>query len=326
MALGKKERKKAARMLEEDRSYDTAGYGDFTNRFRDYGNRAAGVWGGAQDWGMNELRNLYGEMGEGGGGGGVPGYGGEYDDYLKWERGVRDLGATSPEQAHAMRGYGTFKDFAETGGWTPQQMQDFRARGNIGADEIYGGVRGEMERGRTVQGGYGPGYGTGLAKVARDRARAMGEQSLGVETNLANSIREGKKWGGSAGSAAEQQIFANQRGGQEGALGLTREIGNINRAAAASNAARRAGNLSDRMGLIGAYTDLARQTGGELDYGGMELQGRQAGTGARQGYHDRYVSSQQQGPSWWQKAAGALGGLAGAAGGVMTGLSAMRKP
>jgi hypothetical protein len=301
MALSTQDRRKVGGQIQQDRARDIGDYSDFTNRFRDYGTRAADTWRGAQDFGLGQIRGMYDELAGGGGGGGVPGYGGELDEYQNWYKNVRDLGATSADQANALRGWGTFKNFAETGGWSAPEMADFRARGAIGAPEIYGGLRDELSRGRAVQGGYGPGYGTAMSALSRDRARAMGEQQLGVETNLANSIRQGKQWGATSGSSAEQQVLENMFRGQQGAQGIAQQIADINRSAAASNASRGRQSMQDRLGLLDAYTGLARQTGGEIPYGQTELAGLGGRTGALQGYSDLYNKTQQKGPGFWDR-------------------------
>lgn len=303
---GSNRRKREEKKEAERASWAQGTYGDVGERFKGYGERAAGIWQPAQDWGMGELRGIYDQIGEGGGGG-TPGYKGEFDASKNWWQQVADTGWRSPEQKDAGWGWGNFKNFAETGGWSPEEMADFRARSSSGIPGFYGGMRDELNRGRTVQGGYGPGYTEAGSQMARDRSRAMGEAQLGAETSLASSIREGKRWGSEQGVGAARGELEQMTGGQGQLDTIAQKIADMNRQAAASRNASRDRDMAMRLGLIDRYTGLARETGGELSYASPEL----AAYGGYAGTRWPNTPAQQQGPSFWDRMSSSGANVAG---------------
>jgi len=313
MALGKDARAKSDEMALQGRARDIPDYSDYSSRFRGYGNDAAATWGEAQGWGLGEMRGMYDELSSGGGGGGgIPGYGGQYDQYKKWYDTVGELGGANAEQVDAMRGYGQFKNFANTGGWSDADKNDFRARADSGTPQLFEGIRNEMTRRGTVQGGYGVGGGTALESMARQQAEQMRQSRLGAEGHIADSVREGQKWGASSGSEAEQKVFQNMLTGQQGGMGIAERIAAENRAAASSRASSGRQNMQDRMGMIDAYTGLARQTGGQVAYGEQELAGYGGRTSADLGYQQAYQQGNQKGAGVpWGAIAGAVGTIGG---------------
>jgi hypothetical protein len=262
--------------------------------------RAGDRWTGAQDWGLGELGKMYGGIDSLIGYGARPGYRGEFDESKKWWEDVANTGWRTPEQKEAGWGWGTFKDFAETGGWSPEDMANFRARASAGIPEMYGNLRNEVMRGKAVQGGYGPGYSESLSQMGRDRARSLGEANLGAETSLANSIRQGRMWGGEAGRGAATGELGQMMGGRKELDSIAQRIAEMNRSAGGGFSPLDAMRM--KLGLIDQTTGLASSTGGDLPYGsawGGALGGR-AGTDI--GYAG---AMPQKGPSFWDKMLGA---------------------
>lgn len=317
MALSSGDKTKVGSWLTSGQASTAGGYQDVGNRMSAAGQRAGGVWTGAQDWGLGELRGIYDTLAEGGGGGGgVPGYGGELDASKNWWQQIADTGWRTPEQKDAGWGWGNFKEAAKTGLWSPQEMADFRARAASGTPQLYGGIRDEMARGRTVQGGYGPGYNTALAQLARDRSKAIGDVQLGAETSLADSIRRMKQWGSEQGAGAARGELGQMTNAQGQLDSIARQIADMNRAAAASRGASADRDLAMRLGIIDKYTDLARTTGGDIPYAASEMASYGGRTGADTGYAQTYAQTQQKGPSFWDKLLSGAVGAAGAAGGL----------
>ncbi len=313
MALGSTERRVAGDWARTGAARSADQFGGIYDASMGAGGRASDVWNQAQDWGLGELRNIYGQLSApGAAGGGIPGYKGQFDKYKDWWSGVGDLGWASPEQKEAGWGWGTFKNFAETGGWSPQEMADFRARAASGTPQLFNQLRDEMSRGRTVQGGYGPGYGTSMAQLARDKAEQIRQAQLGAETSLASSIREGKQWGGQMGSQTAQTELGQMGTGQKEAMSIDEKIRQINAAAAASRNAGAQANLAQRLGLINSITGLAGRTGAQPTYLGLGLGAAGGGAQADLGYLGSYGQTQQKGPSIWDKLLGAAGGAAAA--------------
>jgi len=316
MALNKN---KVGSWLESGQKATSAGYADVGDRFKDYGERGANLWQTNQDWGLGELQDIYAGIGSGGGGGGVPGYQGEFDADKAWWENVKGQGYATPEQKDAGWGWGTFKNFAETGGWSPDEMSDFRARSTSGIPSMYGGLRDEMVRGKTIQGGYGPGYGTAQSQLARDRARSMGEASLGAETSLANSIRQGKQWGGEQGKGAAQQEYGNMAGAQNQLTSIAEKIAAANRAARSSRAGAADRDTMMRLGLIDRITGLSKETGSEIPYAGVELNSYGGRASGDTGYANSW-GTMTGGPSKTGQILGGAGKVAAAAAPVIIAL------
>lgn len=316
MALGSTERKVAGDWARSGAARSADQFGGIYNTSTGAGGRAADVWNQAQDWGLGQLYDIYGNLSSGGGGGGVPGYKGQFDKYKKFWTGIGETGWASPEQKEAGWGWGNFKNFAETGGWSPEEMADFRARAASGTPQLYNNLRDEMVRGRTVQGGYGPGYGTAMGALARDKAEQIRQAQLGAETSLAESIRQGKQWGSEQGAGAAKGELGQMETGQEKAMSIDEKIRQINAAAAASRNAAAQANLAQRLGLINSITGLAGRTGAQPEYLNLGLGAAGGGAQADLGYLGAYGQSQQKGPSVWDKLLGAASSAAGTAAGL----------
>jgi len=79
----------------------------------------------------------------------------------------------------------------------------------------------------------------------------------------------------------------------------------MNRQAAASRGASADRDMAMRLGIIDRRTDLARQTGGDIPYGGAQLGALGGRVGADTGYAGSW-GTMNQGPS---KAGQILGGV-----------------
>lgn len=309
MALSGSDRAKVGSWLTTGQRATSRGYEDLGGYMSDATKRAGGVWAGNQDWGLGELGKLYSGIDSMIGYGARPGYRGQFDESKDWWKGLTDTGWRTPEQKEAGWGWGTFKDFATTGGWSPTDIANFRAQSVSGMPELYGGLRNELMRGRSVQGGYGPGYSESYSQLARDQARSLGEARLAAESSLANSIRQGKMWGGEQGRTSATTELGNMVLGRGKLDEIAAKIAEMNRSAGGGFSPMDA--LRMKMGLIGARTDLARETGGDLPYGaawGGALGGRAASDIGYAG------AMPQKGPSFWDK-------LLGAGTGVVSGLA-----
>jgi hypothetical protein len=317
MALGSTEKRIAGDWARAGADTSNQQFGGIYDYSMGGAGRAGNVWNTNQDWGLGQLHSIYDDLAANpGGGGGIPGYKGQFDKYKDFWSGIGDTGWASPEQKEAGWGWGNFKNFAETGGWSPEEMADFRARAASGTPQLYDQMMQEMQRGRTVQGGYGPGYGTSMAAAARDKAEQIRQAQLGAETSLADSIRQGKMWGSEQGAGAAKGELGQMETGQKEAMSIDEKIRQINAQAAASRYASSQANLAQRLGLINNITGLAGRTGGDLSYLGAATGAAGGQAGANLGYLGSYGQTQQKGPSFWDKLIGGVGSAAGAAAGL----------
>jgi hypothetical protein len=188
-------------------------------------------------------------------------------------------GGLSAEDMNRMRGGGVFEEFQKTGGYTPEQISDLRARSNSTLPAFYDQVREGQNRMASIQGGNPAASAAMAARLAREQAKGMREQSLDTELGLNEQIRTGRQWGAEGGAQAEGALqnlrTGNMIQGQRGA------------------ADTRGGMLNS----IAQNQTAASQgwTQGELGLGGLIQEGRQFGTTGLQGVADREAAAARAG-------------------------------
>lgn len=95
---------------------------------------------------------------------------------------------------------GGFKNFAETGGFTPEDLADFRARAVAPIRSAYAGANREVDRARALSGGSMPGYAVLKARMARDSSQGMSDASINANAAIADMVQRGKLSGLQGGS------------------------------------------------------------------------------------------------------------------------------
>lgn len=234
------------------------------------GEEAYGYGTGIRDYVTDKYKALLEGMGDGGGGGGGT------SPYMEdWET-IRRTGGFNPEQVEALRGYGVPKNFATTGGWSPEEMQNFRARTTATIPGFYDAMRRNLQQRQAISGGYGPGFDASSLALAREQARGGAAAALESEGSLQESIREGKKWGATTGAGMEQFIFGNQRD-------ALAKLESLRQAAIARGDASRARAFGEQMSVLGALRGLRGETGAETDYDELALRGYGGGVQGSQG-------------------------------------------
>ncbi len=101
---------------------------------------------------------------------------------------LRETGGINPEIA----GYGGYKEFAETGGFSPGEREQFLRRATAPTVAIYARTKDELGRQKALQGGYMPGFTASQNRLTRSAAQAGSEASLAGNVELNKQIREGK--------------------------------------------------------------------------------------------------------------------------------------
>lgn len=126
--------------------------------------------------------------------------------------------------AESLAGY---RDFAQTGGYTPTDITDIRARGIAPIRAAYGNTMQNLSRSRALGGQSGsPNYIAAVSRAQRELPQQLADATQGVNAQLAESIRTGKLQGlqgmtgiteGEAGrtlTAAQANQQANLSAGQ----------------------------------------------------------------------------------------------------------------
>ena len=243
-------------------------------------------------------------------------------------------GGLTPEMVERIRGKGVFDDFAATGGYSNADIANTRARGIAPVGAFYGNLKNELARRQGVTGGYGAGFDTASARLARENAIGAAGAARDTELGLQGQIRSNKMAGAGALSGAEVEhakLLQQGRlaglggltdigkfgyGGLEGIAAQSQAIKNANaRAAAAGSNASKANTLAEQQ-----YRDkmkLAGLAGLESVYGSSpaelaryddELYRNRALTQQGQGSNLNLRSQYNPNQSAWDKAM-QVGGL-----------------
>ncbi len=109
----------------------------------------------------------------------------------------------------------TYGNFAKTGGFSPQDIQDIRARSVAPIRADYANAQANVDRQRRLQHGYSPNYTAATAKMARDQAYSTADASTNAEAAIAQLIQQGKL----AGAGGLSQTSLGARGQDVSALG-----------------------------------------------------------------------------------------------------------
>lgn len=134
-----------------------------------------------------------------------------------------------------------YKDFAATGGYTPEGIQDMRARGISPIRSVYANAMQNMNRSRSLQGGYSPNYIAATEKLTRTLPGVLADKVSDVNAGLATQIQQGRLAGlGGLSQAsiadsemAQRALLANQSANLSAS---TSNAGNILNAAGINNA------------------------------------------------------------------------------------------
>ena len=140
--------------------------------------------------------------------------------------GLRELGKTGgidDASATRFRGNGVFDEFANTGGYSQKDRSNILARGLSPISAFAKSSQDEMTRRRNVQGGYSPGFDATNRALSRDASRGIADMSLDANLGIMDKVNEGRRWGSSSMSDAENRLMSlrtgNQLRGLEGAAG-----------------------------------------------------------------------------------------------------------
>lgn len=87
---------------------------------------------------------------------------------------------------------GRYSNFADTGGFSPADLANIRARALSPQRAIYANAMANLNRQRTLQGGYSPGYSTAVSRMAREQSQGMSDATTGAESNIAQMVQQGK--------------------------------------------------------------------------------------------------------------------------------------
>src|SRR5713101_6860501 len=166
---------------------------------------------------------------------------------------------------------GGYNQFAQTGGFSPQNIQDIRARAIAPTRAVYQNAQSNIDRQRALA-GYSPNYTAATAHLTRGLADATSDANVNANASIAQLIQQGKlaglggatnlygqapgmpsMYGQQLGQANQQQINLQELQNQLG-LGL---IGaQINKSQVPSNYQQALGNIGGTLGLVKKAGDI----------------------------------------------------------------------
>lgn len=169
---------------------------------------------------FNDVMSGYKDLGGMSFGGGVS----NRPDFGRYESQFGDIfktGGVDEENKKRIRGGGVFDEYAKTGGYSDADKSNIRARGARTVPAFYDALRSKMSQQAAISGG-GPSYNSSLQRMARDQSRGVNEAQSDTEFNIMDRVNEGRRWGSSSMSSAEQGlaelISRNKLGASEGGL------------------------------------------------------------------------------------------------------------
>lgn len=197
--------------------------------------------------------------------------------------------------------YGGYQNFANTGGYSGQDIQDLRARAISPLRGVYDRAQSELSRNRSLQGGYSPNYAAASAKMTRNLAHEIGDANVNVNASIADAIRQGKLAG----------------------LGGMTDIDKAKMSEALSNRGYDMSALAGMSNLYSATPGMASMFGNQLANSNQQLGNVQ---GMQQDLFSRIMQGlgqMSQTPGNFQSAMGNIGsalGLGGQVAGMFAGL------
>jgi hypothetical protein len=112
-------------------------------------------------------------------------------------------GGLDSEAANRFRGLGVYDEFAKTGGYSSGDLANIKAQALSPISSAYSSMKGELDRRRSVQGGYAPGFDASSRALRRDTARGIADTSLNANVQLKDRVNQGRMWGAQGASESE---------------------------------------------------------------------------------------------------------------------------
>lgn len=226
----------------------------------------------------------------------------------------KELGESYGYLREAMPGY---REFASTGGYSPQDVQELRARGISPIRAAYGNTMMELDRARSLGGAGGaPNYIAALSRAQRELPEQLAGATTNVNAQLADAIRQGRQFGlqGITGTGATMGGLSSQEAGRQLQANLANQSADLQ--AQGLGLQGRLGALGGMTSLYGTTPAMAATFGNQAlnawqQQAGMEANRQNYGLGlmdtqlrAAQG------QEQQKGTPWWKTALGVAGTVA----------------
>jgi hypothetical protein len=246
-------------------------------------------------------------------------YSGLMGSYNSFREGLKTPRISAPRPGELGESYGYlreampgYRDFAATGGYSPTDIQELRARGVSPIRAAYGNTMREMDRARAIGGeGGAPNYIAAASKAQREMPGQLADATTNVNAGLADSIRQGKMFGlqGISGTGSTMGGLSSQEAGRQ----LQAEMSN-QQAEQTTNQMKLAA-MGGQSSLYGTTPGMSSMFGNQAlnsygQLGQMQANRQNYGLGLMDAQLRGYGSDKQNNTPWWQTALGVAGTVA----------------
>lgn len=141
---------------------------------------------------------------------------GNYSNIMDAYRNIIAGGPSSEYRA----AHSNLSNLAQSGGYSEGDINNLRERALSPIRSIYASANRDIERNRTLKGGYSPGYAAVKAKMARELSTSLGNQMTNVNAGLAERIAQNKIGLAPQLANTAQEFDANKFRALQGATSL----------------------------------------------------------------------------------------------------------
>jgi len=230
----------------------------------------------------------------------------------------QSVGASRPGELN--EAYGTLKgalpgyqEFASTGGYSPTDIQELRARGTSPIRAAYANAQQDLSRANTLGGGAAN-YIAAASKMQRQLPGQLADAETNVNAGLADAIRQGKLAGlaGETGIGSTMGGLASSEAGRQLQAALANQEADMRTQMIGYQSGQDA--FRNRLGALQGMSSLYGTTPAQAALFGNQALNAQ---GQEQNYNlgllnaQRGSLNQQSGSKpWWQTALGVAGAVA----------------
>lgn len=222
------------------------------------------------------------------------------------------------------RGREGYEDFATTGGFKPGEGEAFIRSGTRAAGANYAANKDELARRLSLQGGYMPGFTSGAKKLTRSAANAGAEAATNARVSLAEQIRKGRIEGLGGLERTREASGKEAQASQDSQVKAQIAGGELINKGAIGSADLATSEAKNRQTVITQMLDYYKSNVNQMTNSDkLQIENRLAQLGMTRADIDAFLGSAGQQRSGLDTATGiigAVGDLAGGAGGLASGL------
>jgi hypothetical protein len=159
-------------------------------------------------------------------------------------------------------------NLATTGGYSPEDIQNIRARDISPIRSIYSSAQQGLERQKALSGGYSPNFGAASAKMARDMSDIISNKTIDVNAGIAQNVAQNRLAAASPYASSSLSENAARTASDRANADIMNQIAetNANRALQAGqfNRSNVLGSIEGMRGLYGTTPALTSTFGNQV--------------------------------------------------------------